>query len=148
MNIEIYCNHSGCSCGCTQPENITFKGEEPDIYVAIAEWAQDFLTTTTDPFSKLTIPQQSKDILLKIIPLSKERKFLDDQKTNLQLHIKRLKEAAKKLEIEMPENKKSEIKNAIKTISKIDKAINTNSIKKTTIMSYDEYKVKQDECKL
>lgn len=69
MRIDVH--FYGCSCGCTPGENATFEGEAPDIYMAIAEWAEGY-RTKGDPFRKLNIPEEAKPYVLKYIELDGE----------------------------------------------------------------------------
>jgi len=69
MRIDVH--FYGCSCGCTPGDYATFEGEAPDIYVAIAEWAEGY-RTEGDPFRKLIIPEEAKPYVLKYIELDGE----------------------------------------------------------------------------
>jgi len=72
MQIDVH--FSGCSCGCTPSQYETFEGEAPDIYVAIAEWAEQFRAAGDNPFRKLTIPEESKAYILKYIEFDEKIK--------------------------------------------------------------------------
>lgn len=107
---EIRCSFRGCSCGCTDPESKTFQGNEPDIYIKIANWAQNYLTDSTNPFSKLNIPQESKDILLKIIDINNNIEKLKEENEEISKINKSIQKSSEILEIEIPQNKIEEIK--------------------------------------
>ncbi len=81
--MEISCSFRGCSCGCTSSDYKIFKGEAPEIYTAIAYWAQDYLVSGNNMFSKLKIPEESKEILKKVNELDKKIYDLKRQKSEI-----------------------------------------------------------------
>lgn len=142
--MEINCSFHGCSCGCTSGSYITVKGEEPDIYIAIAEWAKEYLTHGSSIFRKLSIPDQSKEILTTYNELANQKDELEREIEKIKSDEKEIKKASKSLDIEIPENKKEEIATGKKTIMKMKRKIKPLQNKIDALFSYDDNKVEID----
>lgn len=144
--MKIECSFSGCSCGCTPYEYKTFIGPEPDIYIAIANWARDYTTSGPSPFRKLSIPKETITILEKISPLWDEKSTLSRQKRSIEIKIEGLKKAAELLETEIPQLKKEEISNDEKTLETITQRIQQIIDQISKELHYDaEVTIKDDE---
>jgi len=116
----INCSHSGCSCGCTPYESERFKGDVPDIYVAIAAWAQDFVAHGSNPLKKLDIPEESKIIVLKSIELKAKLNAFKKEKADLLERNKSLEEASILLGAKIPKDKKALINEGTRKIDELE----------------------------
>jgi hypothetical protein len=137
----INCSFSGCSCGCTPRDSAHFEGDEPDIYIAIAKWAMDYTVYGDNPFRKLNIPQQSKDLLLKVYALSGEIKGHESGKATLLKKAASYETSAKTLGVDVPADKQREMETDRATISGFEEKIKDLSDQKAALLRYDETKI-------
>jgi hypothetical protein len=139
--MKIECSFSGCSCGCTPSAYRTFEGEDPDIYIAIADWAQDYLANGTDKCRKLNIPKRSQEILITWDNFCNELRVIDSKKAALIKKEKVYEEASKTLGLEIPDEKKLEIKKDKTIIAEIDDKIKELEIKIKTLLTYSKVEI-------
>lgn len=142
--MKIDCEFRGCSCGCTPYEYRSFEGEEPDIYIAIANWVWDNgLTTSGEPFRKLNIPEESKEILRKVIKLNMCIRDKENKISFCKTSIKGLDQAAATLEIPVPDAKAKEIEKFQKAIADLNEQILPLKSEKEALLNFDATKVKE-----
>jgi len=143
--MKIRCTFSGCSCGCTPYESVTFEGEEPDIYVAIACWAQEYMIRGDAPFTRLEIPVKSQEILLAWRNLRNESDTLVSKKNALVKKENAYKEASKTLGVKIPDEKLREIETNEATIIEIDGKLAELANRRTALLAYEKASRIQEE---
>jgi len=143
--MEIQCRFHGCSCGCTPYDSVTFEGEEPDIYAAIASWAQEYMSRDSNPFRKLDIPEKSQEVLLAWRDLRDESDMLELKKSALVKKAKDYEEASKTLGIGIPDEKFREIDADKVIVAEIDGKLAELASQKTALLAYEKASQIQEE---
>jgi hypothetical protein len=143
--MVINCSFYGCSCGCTPQDDPSFEGEEPDIYAVIAEWAMNYTVHGSDPFRKLSIPQQTKDLLLKVYDFSDKIEDLTSKKETLVSKNESYENAAKTLGVEIPKEKQDEIAINVSYITSLGQQINELTAQKNSVLLRDYSKAHKIE---
>lgn len=141
MRIDV--SFSGCSCGCTPSEYYTFEGEEPDIYIKIAEWANDYLTYGEGEsiFRKLNIPEQSKVILRQVNTLQETNENIRCSINKKNNEIKKYYEASEILRVAIPKEFQDKIVLLREDIQKLSEDLNNNQKEIIKLLIYDVNKI-------
>lgn len=135
--MEINVSFHGCSCGCTESEYVVFKGEAPDIHIAIADWAKDYMTHSQNPFNKVSIPEESKVIALEWNELYKEGDLLQNKINKLNSRKKEIKAAVKMLDVSIPSDKRKELNRNDDTVKICEKELKELVRKRSALIKYD-----------